>query len=313
MPTLQQQQNATLRFAPSPNGLLHLGHARSALLNERLARQLGGKLLLRLEDIDLARCSDSLAKAMLEDLGWLGVQWSGTVRRQSEHFDDYERVLNELRERGLIYPCFASRREIAKAVSDAENMSGRPWPRDPDGAPVHPLSGGRLSFEDIRLRMERGEPFAWRLDMQKAIAAAAFQQTPLTFPAFTPVSLASRGEGGEEVAAHPARWGDVVLARKDTPTSYHLSVVVDDALQGVTHVVRGEDLLAATDIHRLLQALLGLPVPLYYHHDLVRDEFGEKLAKSRASVSLRELRESGWTPDMARRAACGESYVCPEI
>lgn len=269
------------RFAPSPNGLLHRGHGFSALLNQELARRAGGRLLLRIEDIDLARCSEANVDGIHEDLAWLGVRWDGPVRRQSRHFADYAAAAAALQARGLLYRCYASRAEIAAA------SAGHDLCRDPDGAPLRwrdqPVLDGR---EEERRRLA-GEPFALRLDMRRALEATAGPGVDLDYPVFSPSGETVRAK------ADPARWGDVILVRKDTPTSYHLSVVVDDALQGVTHVVRGRDLEAATPIHRLLQVLLGLPVPAYHHHGLVRDADGEKLAKSRGSCSLRALREAG--------------------
>jgi glutamyl-Q tRNA(Asp) synthetase len=261
------------RFAPSPNGLLHLGHAYSALLNDRLARDCGGRLLLRIEDIDTVRALPAFEAAIFEDLGWLGLQWETPVRRQSAHFDDYARALDRLDALGLLYGCDCRRSDIARAAATRAD-----WPRDPDGAPHYP------GFCREKIRRPAGAVLAaggvaLRLDMQKALA------------------LAGRGlswrEGEECVDADPARWGDVVLARKDTPASYHIAVVVDDALQRVTDVVRGRDLFHATSLHRLLQTLLDLPAPAYLHHALLCDAAGEKLAKSRGAESLRDLRRSG--------------------
>lgn len=274
------------RFAPSPNGLLHRGHAFSALLNRSLARRTGGRLLLRIEDIDLARCSEANVTAMLDDLRWLGVRWDGPVRRQSRHFADYAAAAEKLLARGLLYRCYASRTEIAAADLG----------RDPDGAPLRHRACPVLDLQEEERRREAGEPFALRLDMQRALAACANTGERLDYPVFSrafPLAADPMAPDAEHRLTDPARWGDVVIVRKDAPTSYHLSVVVDDALQGVTHVVRGRDLEAATDVHRLLQALLGLPVPAYHHHELVRDDEGEKLGKSRGSRSLRALREAG--------------------
>ncbi|MBD2749296.1 tRNA glutamyl-Q(34) synthetase GluQRS [Microvirga sp. BT688] len=284
------------RFAPSPNGRLHLGHAYSALLNADLARRFDGRLLLRIEDIDTTRCRPEFEEAIHEDLAWLGLQWEEPVRRQSEHFDDYRAAFRTLKGRGVVYACFCSRKDIAEAVAcreaEAKTGAAQPWPRDPDGAPLYPGTCRTLSAGEIERRIAHGEPHAWRLDMQ------ALQR-------LLPGSHGYRRfdyDGHEEdVVANPWRWGDAVIVRKDTPTSYHLSVVVDDALQGVTHVVRGQDLEPATDLHVLLQALLGLPVPLYHHHRLVLDPEGDKLAKSRQSPSLAELRTSGVTPQDIRQ------------
>ena len=280
------------RFAPSPNGYLHLGHAYSALLNHDLAQRAGGRLLLRIEDIDPARCRPEYEDAIYQDLGWLGVAWEAPVRRQSEHLADYRRALETLSAQGLVYPSFESRAEIAKLVAARE--ADGPWPRDPDGAPLYPGSAKRLSDEERTRLVASGAPYALRLDMAAAIARVG------------DLSWTEQGEGpdGEtgRMTANPQAWGDVILARKETPTSYHLSVVVDDALQGVTDVVRGQDLFHATGVHRLLQRLLGLPEPVYRHHRLVRDEAGQKLAKSTGSTGLRELRGAGMTPSDVRRA-----------
>lgn len=280
------------RFAPSPNGRLHLGHALSALTNERLVARFGGRLLLRIEDIDLTRCRPEFETGIHEDLAWLGIGFEPAVRRQSEHFDDYRAALARLEAVGLVYPCFCSRQAVKAEISSREAIAGEAWPRDPDGAPLYPGSCRALSGEGAARRAAQGEPHVLRLAMDRALARV---REPLAYPVFDE-------EGAErEVAADPARWGDVVLARKDVPTSYHLSVVVDDALQGVSHVVRGRDLEAATDIHALLQRLLGLPTPRYHFHRLLIDEAGQKLAKSRASESLAELRARGVTAQAVRR------------
>ncbi|WP_332681092.1 tRNA glutamyl-Q(34) synthetase GluQRS [Bosea sp. (in: a-proteobacteria)] len=274
------------RFAPSPNGRLHLGHALSALTNARLAAQFGGALLLRIEDIDLTRCRPEFEQGIRDDLAWLGLVFEPDVRRQSEHFSDYRAGLDRLAALSLVYPCFSSRREVQVAVLAREAETGRPWPRDPDGAPLYPGSCRTLPEDEAQARMAAGEPHVLRLAMDRALARAGTQLCYSVFDA----------EGGtRQVAVDPARWGDVVLARKDVPTSYHLAVTVDDALQGVSHVVRGRDLEAATDIHVVLQRLLGLPTPLYHFHPLLADETGQKLAKSRLSESLAELREKGLT------------------
>jgi glutamyl-Q tRNA(Asp) synthetase len=264
------------RFAPSPNGFLHLGHAYSALLNADLARQGAGRLLLRIEDIDEARCRPEYEAAIYEDLRWLGIAWEEPVRRQSGHYDEYRAAIGRLGAMGLIYPSFESRAEIARTAIG----------RDPDGAPLYSGAVRALSADERRRRIAAGEPYALRLDM----TAALDRTGPLHWT-----------ESGESVAADPAAWGDVVLARKDTPTSYHLSVVVDDAAQGVTDVVRGADLYHATGVHRVLQTLLGLPAPRYRHHRLILDESGRKLSKSTQATGLRELRARGQTPVDIRR------------
>jgi glutamyl-Q tRNA(Asp) synthetase len=275
------------RFAPSPNGYLHLGHAYSALLNAELARQAGGRLLLRIEDIDPARCRPEFEAAIHEDLGWLGITWQLPVRRQSEHLADYRAALDRLTELGLVYPSFESRAEIARLVAQREETGA--WPRDPDGAPLYPGTAMELSSSERARLIEDGAPYALRLDMAAAIAQAGN------------LAWDEQGEGlaGERgrLAAKPQAWGDVILARKETPTSYHLSVVIDDALQGVSEVVRGRDLFHATSVHVLLQRLLGLPRPVYRHHRLVMDDAGHKLSKSTQATGLRELRAAGVTPD----------------
>lgn len=281
------------RFAPSPNGRLHLGHAYSALMNERLAARLQGEMLLRIEDIDLTRCRPEFEQGILEDLAWLGISFAPEVRRQSLHFDDYRQALGRLEAAGLVYPCFCSRQEIKEAVRQREATTGIPWPRDPDGAPLYPETCRALGEAEMRRRCEAGEPHVLRLAMDRALARMAGES--LSYRRFDETAAE------HEIAVDPARWGDVVLARKDVPTSYHLSVVVDDALQGVSHVVRGRDLEAATDIHVLLQRLLGLPTPRYHFHQLLSDETGQKLAKSRMSRSLADLRADGTKPDAIRR------------
>lgn len=280
------------RFAPSPNGRLHLGHAYSALLNEDSANRFGGRLLLRIEDIDLARCRPEFEAAIYDDLTWLGLGWESPVRRQSEHFDDYRAAFGKLKRLGVVYPCSCSRKEIADAVAHHEAEMGKPWPRDPDGAPLYPGTCRTLSGEEVARLSISGRPHSWRIDMAAALALAP---GPHLFNRFD--------RAGEETTcqADPARWGDAMIVRKDVPTSYHLAVVVDDALQGVTHVVRGKDLEAATDLHVLLQVLLGLPTPRYHHHDLVLDPVGDKLSKSRQSEALAELRERGVGPEEVRR------------
>jgi glutamyl-Q tRNA(Asp) synthetase len=280
------------RFAPSPNGYLHLGHALSALVNFDLARAAGGRFLLRIEDIDRTRCRPEFEAAIYEDLAWLGLSWETPVRRQSEHFAAFQDALGRLTDAGLVYPSFESRAEIARLVAERETVAR--WPRDPDGAPLYPGAARGLSAAERGQRMENGEPYALRLDM----AAAQARTGPLTW---TETGAGPAGETGS-VPARPQAWGDVVLGRKDTPTSYHLSVVVDDALQGVTHVVRGQDLFWATSVHRLLQELLRLPSSRYHHHRLILDVDGNKLSKSTRSTALRELRRQGLDPAAIRRA-----------
>ena len=276
------------RFAPSPNGHLHLGHALSALLNVEAATRLGAAALLRIENIDEARCTAALEQDLYEDLEWIGYRLLEPIMRQSDRFDAYRAALSRLEEMGLVYRAYLTRAEIKAAVGKAE-ASGAVWPRDPDGAPLYPRDATVLSAAEIRRREELDAPYALRLDMAAAIArsgADLFWQ-----------EAGSEGAALEDapvsVLAEPAKWGDVILARKDTPTSYHLSVVVDDAEQGVTDVLRGADLYAATSVHRLLQRLLGLPEPVYRHHRLILGADGRKLSKSARDTSLRMLREEG--------------------
>ncbi len=279
------------RFAPSPNGALHLGHALSALVTHDMARKMDGRFLLRVEDIDMERCRPEYEAQMLDDLAWLGLTWEEPVRRQSEHFETYAQALGKLEALDLLYPCFASRKEIAAHADAGQN--------DPDGAPLYPGLHKGLSSDENSARKSAGEAFALRIDMDKALQAArAIYPETLTFRELDPVSGQVK-----TIPANPARWGDAVIARKDVPTSYHLSVVVDDALQGVTHVTRGQDLYAATDIHRLLQVLLALPEPLYHHHALLSDETGRKLSKSHKDKALASLRAGGAAPQDVRAMA----------
>jgi glutamyl-Q tRNA(Asp) synthetase len=268
------------RFAPSPNGYLHLGHALSALLNADRAKVAGGRLLLRIEDIDAARCRPEYEAAIYEDLAWLGIAWEQPVRRQSEHYGDYRTALAKLDAMGLVYPSFESRAEIAALAAARE-----PWPRDPAGAPLYPGNAKTMAAAERARRMAAGAPYALRLDMAVAMARTG----TLTW---TETGAGPTGETGS-IAADPTAWGDVILARKETPTSYHLAVAVDDASQGVTEVVRGRDLFHATSVHRLLQALLGLPAPRYHHHRLILDADGNELSKSTFATGLRELRARG--------------------
>lgn len=263
---------AVTRFAPSPTGYLHLGHAYSALF----AARHGARFILRIEDIDLARCRPEFEDAIFEDLGWLGLQWEYPVRRQSDHFDDYRAALDRLRELGLLYPCFCTRAEIAREIAAADSA-----PHGPDG-PLYPGTCRRLTAPERARRVAAGESFALRLDMARAIEAAG------------PLFWHDRGRGA--MPATPEIFGDVVLARKDVPTSYHLAVTLDDHLQGVTLVTRGEDLLPSTHVHRLLQALLELRTPEYLHHALLTDESGRRYAKRDRSLTLRALRQAGRSP-----------------
>ncbi|MGE0669291.1 MAG: tRNA glutamyl-Q(34) synthetase GluQRS [Sphingomonadales bacterium] len=263
------------RFAPSPNGYLHLGHALSALTGYRAAREAGGHFLLRIEDIDLTRARSEFEAAIFEDLAWLGLSWEQPVRRQSEHFSDYAVALAKLQRHGLTYPCFCTRKDI-----EAEIARSPAAPHGPEGA-LYPGICRHLGDAERRRRLDAGDKFAIRLDTARAVS--------LTGKLFWHDRLKG------EIAADPASLGDVVLARKDIPTSYHLAVTLDDALQGVTLVTRGEDLFHATHIHRLLQELLDLPVPDYWHHGLIKDAHGVRLAKSKGAPALRDLRAAGMT------------------
>lgn len=282
----------TFRFAPSPNGHLHLGHAYSTLLNQKLASAMGGRLLLRIEDIDTLRCPPELEADIFRDLEWLGIDWERPVRRQSEHFADYEKVLGRLIREELVYPAFMSRGEIRAFIAGSKNR-GRDWPHDPDGVPLYPGSDRTLSVNARKRRMAQGEPFAWRLDIGATMASIG---KSLSWVEYTDESLTTTNT----VAAQPQDWGDVILARRDIPTSYHLAVVLDDALQGASHVVRGRDLFLATSVQRLLQELLGLPQPTYFHHPLILGADGRKLSKSFGDTSLAALRDAGISPEEVR-------------
>ncbi|MET1025783.1 MAG: tRNA glutamyl-Q(34) synthetase GluQRS [Dongiaceae bacterium] len=259
------------RFAPSPTGYLHLGHLQSALIGWQAARSAGGHFLLRIEDIDAARCRRDFEQAMIEDLAWAGLDWDGPVRRQSDHLDDYRAALAKLQQIGLIYPCFCSRKDIAAAASA---------PHGPEG-PVYPGTCRHLSAETVLLRQNRGDAYALRFDSDKAAALAG------------PLDFVDRAHG--TVAVNPRLLGDVVLARRDAPASYHLCVTIDDHLQGVTLVTRGVELLPATHIHRLLQAVLGLAAPVYQHHLLLTNADGRRLSKRDGALSLRQMRGNGLT------------------
>lgn len=277
------------RFAPSPNGELHLGHALSALLTFERARAVGGRFLLRIEDIDIARTRPDYVEGIFDDLRWLGLTWEEPVLFQSRRMAAYREAATRLQQAGLLYPCFATRTEI-------EAAAGVNGPRDPDGALIYPGLWKQRTAADIAVRQAAGVPYALRLDMEAARRAAAGRLggPPLTF-----VELTEAGAPQAVVAQHE-QWGDAVIVRKDVPASYHLAVVVDDAFQGVTHVTRGQDLFAATGLHRLLQVLLGLPEPIYQHHRLILDETGRKLSKSARDTSLRSLRAQGVTPARVR-------------
>jgi glutamyl-Q tRNA(Asp) synthetase len=279
------------RFAPSPNGPLHLGHALSALLNFDMARSTGGRFLLRMEDIDETRCRPEFEAAIYEDLAWLGLEWEQPVRRQSAHFDEYRAALEMLDALRLTFPAFESRADLARMVADRDVRER--WPRDPDGVPVYPGAARQMREEERQTRLTSGGAYAIRLDMERAIEWTGPLQWTET----------GAGPGGEtgQITANPAVWGDVIVGRKETPTSYHLAVVLDDALQSVTHVVRGQDLFWSTSVHRVLQSLLDLPAPDYHHHRLVLDGDGRKLSKSTQATGLRELRAAGATPADIRK------------
>lgn len=264
------------RFAPSPTGSLHKGHAYSALLAQGFARERGGRFLLRIEDIDPTRCTAENTLGIFEDLAWLGLEWETPVRHQSEHRDDYASAARSLAERGVLYPCFCTRRDILREIE----RSGQA-PHGSEG-PLYPGLCRDLSDDERAARLAAGEPHALRLDLAKALT--------LTGPDLV---WCDACEGPQ--TARPERLGDAVLVRKDIGTSYHLAVVHDDALQGITDIVRGVDLFEATHLHRLLQALFGYPVPTYHHHPLLTDPEGQRLAKRDRAITLRSLRESGVT------------------
>lgn len=274
------------RFAPSPTGYLHLGHAFAAITAHNTAQRHGGRFLLRIEDIDGSRCRREFEQAIYEDLAWLGLRWEQPVPRQSGRFEAYRAALAELNAQGLLYPCFCTRAEIAAEVARSVEA-----PHGPDG-PIYPGACRNLGEEERRARLESGTPYALRLNVKAAMERAG------------QLHFEERGSGpdGERglITADPARFGDIVLARKDTPASYHLAVVIDDAFQGVTLATRGNDLFAATHVQRLLQALLGFPAPAYAHHKLILDTHGRKFSKRDRAATLRSLREAGTTPDEIR-------------
>ncbi len=274
----------TTRFAPSPTGYLHLGHAFAALTAARAAADAGGRFLLRIEDIDMTRSRPAFEAAILEDLAWLGLSWEQPVRRQSEHLADYQAALAKLRDQGLLYRCFRTRREVLDEIARAPHGPGE----GADGAVFH---GAPLPADQETELLAEGRPFAWRLSLTRAAEALG---------GFDGLAFVEEGAGpcGETglIRAKPAREGDVILARKDVGLAYHLAVVVDDAGQGVSHVIRGDDLFAAAHIQVLLQALLGLPTPAYRHHRLLLGPYGKRLAKRNGAQSLRDLRAQGVTP-----------------
>ncbi|MFD2204408.1 tRNA glutamyl-Q(34) synthetase GluQRS [Kiloniella antarctica] len=269
-------QPIILRFAPSPSGYLHLGHAYSALFSATQAQKLKARLLLRIEDIDTTRCRKSFEDAIYEDLRWLGIKWEEPVRIQSQHMNDYKKALDQLDEQHLLYPCFCTRKEIQAEIK----QSGKA-PHGPDGL-IYPGTCKKIPLGQRQEKIDQGHPYALRLDMKKSIE--------LTGPLYW------RDVSAGQIKATPEDFGDVVLARKDIATSYHLAVTVDDALQEVNYITRGKDLFEATHIHRLLQALLVLPVPTWHHHNLIYDDTGTRLAKRHNALALRELRERGQNP-----------------
>jgi glutamyl-Q tRNA(Asp) synthetase len=281
------------RFAPSPTGLLHLGHAHAALFAACRAQAAGGRFLLRIEDIDRSRCRPEYEAAIAEDLRWLGLDWEEPVLRQSGRFAVYRRALDRLRESGLLYPCFCTRKEIQREIARSGQAS-----HGPDG-PLYPGTCRGLGEGERRARVADGRAYALRLDVTAAMTAVA------AVAAAGPLTWIEHGRGldGAAVPAEPRIHGDVVLARKDVPASYHLAVTLDDAEQGVTLVTRGEDLAPATHVHRLLQALLGLPVPAWHHHGLIADAAGRRLAKRDDAQAIRALREQGLSPAEVRRLA----------
>ncbi|PST18508.1 tRNA glutamyl-Q(34) synthetase GluQRS [Mesorhizobium plurifarium] len=295
---ISRPEQPVFRFAPSPNGLLHLGHALSAIVNHDMATAMGGRFLLRIEDIDRTRCRPEFEAAIFEDLAWLGLDWEEPVRRQSDHLDLYAAAIERLQRMGLVYPSAMTRGDIRAAVAAAE-ATGLAWPRDPDGTPLYPGGERGFSPEEQAALLASGRPYAWRLDMQNAVKRAG---EPLAWREIDPV----RPDETTSIDADPAAWGDVVLSRSDAPSSYHLSVVVDDALQGITHVVRGRDLYHATSVHRLLQRLLDLPEPVYHHHRLILGPDGRKLSKSNRDTGIAAFRAAGHEPADVRAMVLGQ-------
>ena len=287
-----RSEPAVTRFAPSPTGYLHLGHVRSALEGWRAARSTGGRFLLRLEDIDQTRCRDEYAAAILDDLAWLGLRWDGLVRKQSEHFDDYRDALDRLEAMGVLYPCFCTRREIQEEIARAGGAPHAPSER------LYPGTCRGLGWRQRAEKRRSGIDYGLRLDFAGALALTG----PLDW-------IEEEAEGPHRKPADPTSLGDVVLARKDVPTSYHLAVTVDDAIQGVTLVTRGADLTSATHVHRVLQALLDLPTPRYRHHALMTDADGRRLSKRDQALTIRSMREGGISPAeiVARAELAGEA------
>ncbi|MFC3126306.1 tRNA glutamyl-Q(34) synthetase GluQRS [Pseudoroseomonas globiformis] len=287
MPASPGSRTVVTRFAPSPTGRLHLGHAYSALLGWRSARAASGRFLLRIEDIDPVRCRPEYTDAILQDLDWLGLDWEGTARVQSAHLQEYRAALDRLQAMGLLYPCFCTRADIAREIAAIGHA-----PHGPDGL-LYPGTCRSLPLAERAARIAGGEPYALRLDMAAALRRAV-----------GPLCFVELGDGGpRRIRCDPARFGDAVLARKDIPASYHLCVTHDDALQGVTLVTRAEDLRPATDLHRLIQALMGWPTPCYSHHSLLLDADGRRLSKRDKAPTLLALREAGHSPEEVRAMA----------
>ncbi|EJF91708.1 tRNA glutamyl-Q(34) synthetase GluQRS [Bartonella tamiae] len=276
--------NVHLRFAPSPNGYLHLGHAYSALLNAKIAQNLNGNFSLRLEDIDQKRCAPHFEQALIEDLNWLGLSFPMPIRRQSEHFDVYQDALNTFIKEDLVYPAFMTRRNIIKTIEEARK-NGKLWPHAPDGTPHYPHHERYRSMGKRQRLMTSGIPFSWRLNMERAQQYIADDLYFLQYD----------HDKTTYIKAKPELWGDIIIARNTIPTSYHLACVVDDAVQDISHVIRGQDLYHATSIHCLLQKILKLNHPQYFHHPLILDEKGEKLSKSKHHKNLKTLRQEGFT------------------
>lgn len=279
------------RFAPSPTGFLHIGHAYSALTAWQAAGDNDGKFLLRIEDIDRTRCRAEFEAAIVQDLSWLGIGWDRSVRRQSQHFDDYTRAIQRLELKGLVYPCFCTRQEIAAEIARAAAAPHA----DESAGERYPGTCRSLSATDRAGRIAEGNAYALRLDCEKALSSIGSEDLR-----FEELGSGPEGQTGYQ-RAHPERIGDIVLARKELTTSYHLAVVVDDALQGITLVTRGQDLFPATHIQRLLQALLDLPQPRYLHHRLILNRDGKKFSKRDGAVTLQSLRSAGASPDDIRR------------
>lgn len=280
---MTQSDKVITRFAPSPSGLLHLGHAYSAKLNYDYAQQNGGEFLIRIEDIDHLRCKSEFEEALFEDLEWLGLSWTKPVRKQSEHFEDYADALSKLNEMGLLYPCFCTRRDIRNEIEESARAPHLGPKMGPEGI-IYPGICKRMTNFEREQKLKENVPHAMRLDLEKALALV---NDPLYW---TDIKSGTQ-------KADPALLGDVVLARKDFPTSYHLSVVVDDHIQGITHVIRGQDLYYASHFHRLLQFLLDLATPTYDHHPLLTTKDGNRLAKRDKSITIKSIRESGASPD----------------